>query len=102
MKRGTITFAGSGFAFGLFLTWLSLYVGSHVDWHKGERPGGCFDRDDCSSWVIPLLVGYILLFPVLFSVLNGVAWKRWTGRKWACWFVVLSLLTVAVHLASYQ
>jgi hypothetical protein len=99
MKRSAISFAG--FVFGLFLTWLSLYVGSHVDWHRGLRAGGCVDRDDCSWWVAPLFIGYILLAPILFAVLNGVAWKRWKLRRWAGSFAALCLLTVAGHMASY-
>ena len=99
MKRAAVSVAG--FAFGLFLTWLSLYIGSHIDGHREARPGGCFDRDDCAWWVAPLLLGYVFLLPILFGVLNGVAWQHWSLRKWGQWLLGLSLLTIAVHLASY-
>ena len=99
MKRSVISFAG--FVFGLFLTWLSLYVGSHVDWRRVPQPGGCMDRGDCPGLSSLLFIGYILLAPILFSVLNGVAWKRWNVREWGGWFVALSLFTMMLHLAGY-
>jgi hypothetical protein len=101
LKRAAASVAG--FAFGLLLTWLCLYVFSNAAWRHAGGPttGGCIDRQDCSWWVAPLLVGYVLLFPVLFGTLNGVAWRRWSVRQWGRWFLGLSLLTVLAHLASY-
>lgn len=99
MKRAAIIFAGIGF--GLFLTWLSLYLGSHITWHRAPGPGGCFDRGDCPPWAVPALAGYVLLFPALFGALNGIAWGRWPVRKWSTWFAILTLLTALVHLAGY-
>jgi hypothetical protein len=93
----------AGFAFGLLLTWLSIYTVNHIDWliPAVPRQGGCFDRDDCEWWVAPMFIGYFFLLPVLFGVLNGVAWKRWPLRKWGRWFVVLSLFTSVFHLGVY-
>ena len=48
-----------------------------------------------------MLVGYIFLFPLLFGVLNGIAWRRWTIRKWLCWLLVFSFLTVTIHLIGH-
>lgn len=101
MRRAAASAAG--FVFGLLLTWLCLYIFSNAAWQRagGMSVGGCLDRGDCSWWVAPLLLGYLFLLPILFGVLNGVAWKRWPLRKWGGWFLGLSLLTVAVHLANY-
>lgn len=102
MKRAAASTAG--FAFGLLLTWICLYAFSNAPWLHGDRAtmGGCLDRGDCSWWVAPLLLGYVFLFPVLFGILNGMAWQRWSFRKWSGWFLGLSLITVMVHLASYM
>lgn len=99
MRRGAIVFAGIGF--GLFLTLLSHYVGGRIDWHRPTPPGGCFDRGDCPTWAVPVLAGYLMLFPILFGALNGVAWMRWPVRKWAIWFATLSAITALAHLAGY-
>lgn len=101
MKRAAASVAG--FVFGLALTWFCLFVFSNIAWQPAGGPthGGCIDREDCSWWVTPLLLGYVLLFPILFGVLNGVAWHRWSGRKWTRWFIGLSLLTVMSYTLSY-
>ena len=101
MKRAAA--CAAGFVFGLLLTWLCLYTFSHVQWQRagGVPVGGCLDRGNCSWWVVPLLLGYVFLLPILFGVLNGVAWQRWPLRKGSGWFLILSLFTVSVHLASY-
>jgi hypothetical protein len=58
-------------------------------------------RGDFPAWALPILAGYVLLFPILFAALNGLAWKRWRAGKWAIWFATLSLITALVHLAGY-
>lgn len=101
MKRAAASMAG--FVFGLLLTWVCLDAFSNAPWLRrgGATTGGCLDRGDCSWWVAPLLLGYIVLLPILFGVLNGMAWRRWSLRKWTGWFLGLIVMTVMVHLASY-
>jgi len=101
MKRAAASTAG--FVFGLLLTWLCLYIFSNALGLRSSRvpTGGCLDKGDCAWWVAPLLFCYVFMLPVLFGVLNGMAWQRWSLRKWSGWFLGLSLLTVMVDLTSY-
>lgn len=101
MKR--VAASTAGFVFGLLLTWACLYVfGNAQLLHgAGATTGGCLDRSDCSWWMAPLLLGYVFVLPILFGVLNGMAWQRWSIRKWSGWFLGLSVMTVILHLASY-
>lgn len=100
MKRSAAGIAGV--VYGLLLTWLSLYAFSHMEWHRSRSAGpGCLDIGNCEVWAGVLIVGDLLLFPVLFGVLNSVAWRRWTVRRWGCWGAGLSVLTAMFHLTGY-
>lgn len=102
MKRASVAFAG--FAFGLLLTWLCLYVVSHVDWPLSDEPAvGCREIDKCPvpRWAMLLLLADLLVAPALFGILNAVAWQRWPMNRWIGWFGGLTLLTAAYRVAGY-
>ena len=102
MKRAAICVGG--FAYGLFLTWICLYIFSHIDWPSPDRPAiGCHEIDKCpmSWWTLPLLFTHLLGAPVLFGILNAVEWQRWSNKKWTWGFGGLTVLTVAHRLAGY-
>lgn len=101
MRRAAASAAG--FVFGVLLTWLCLYVFSNAAWRRteGVPVGGCLDSGVCTWWALPMFLGYLFLLPILFGVLNGVAWRRWPVRKWGRWFLTLVILTIGMHLASY-
>lgn len=66
--------------YGLLLTWLSVCAFSHMEWRRSRSVGpGCLYIGNCGVWAGVLIVGDLLLFPVLFGVLNSVAWRRWSS-----------------------
>lgn len=102
MKRAAIGFAG--IAYGMFLTWLCLYIFSRVTWptpHVAAR--GCADLEHCSAqwWTYPLLFATLFAPAILFGLLNTVAWQRWTVRKWAWVAGLLTVATSTLYLAAY-
>lgn len=100
MRRSIASLAG--FFFGVILTWICLFTFNNISWStSGRRAHSCVDAGDCSWLGISMLIGYIFLFPLLFGVLNGVAWRRWTIRKWLCWLLIFSFLTVTIHLIGH-
>ena len=102
MKR--VAFIMIGLIYGLFLTWLCLYIASHVEWSQsGKAVGGCHELGKCpySWWDGFALFLDVFGSPVLFGVLNAVAWKRWTAQKWFLSFGGLNILTIAYRLSGY-
>lgn len=91
MKRGVIGLAGV--AFGLFWVWLCLYSLGHIDWAKPNTKHSCIDAGDCTWTGIVAAIFYVLAPPMIFGALNWAAWRRWPARRWAAWFLSLSLLT---------
>jgi hypothetical protein len=94
----------TGLVFGLFLTWLCLYVFSHMHWPQSGRPvNGCHELGKCPvSWLAGTQLFLSLFGPaLLFGLLNGAAWKRWTLRKWMIWFAALIFFTVVFYLYGY-
>ena len=91
MKRGAVGIAG--FAFGLFWVWFCLYSLGHMEWAKPRMQHSCIDAGDCTWPGIFAAISYVLVPPIIFGVLNWAAWRRWPARKWAGWFLGLSLLT---------
>ncbi|AOE90196.1 hypothetical protein ACPPTR_13435 [Ralstonia pseudosolanacearum] len=102
MKR--IALAVLGFVWGLLVTWVSVYVFNHIHWPEVQSHAtGCNDMEHCKSHTI-LIWGMLatLLWPaVTFAILNAVAFRRWSGRKWGIAFVVLTVLVVLFYLAPY-
>lgn len=94
----------SGLAWGLLLTWLSLYTFSHLDWSTAHaQASGCSDMEHCSPRIVVLsaLLGTLSTPALGFAILNAVAYRRWSTRKWAISFGVGSILVVLFYLAGF-
>lgn len=101
MKRAVICFAG--FAYGVLLTWLCLYVVSRMEWSgRASCAGDCCEIGHCQAqwWAAAAILAYLLGFPTLLGLLNAVAWGRWSTRRWAWWFASLTSLTVILHFSA--
>ncbi|MDO3620221.1 hypothetical protein Q3O98_03825 [Ralstonia pseudosolanacearum] len=102
MKRAAVIVAG--ILFGLFLTWLCLYTLSHIHWPLSTKPvHGCHELGKCPmQWRdVALLLASLFGPTVLFGLMNGVAWRRWTMRRWSWSAGVLVVLTVVFYAAGY-
>jgi len=98
MKRFSVGLAS--FLYGLFLTWLCLYVLSHVHRAPSLKPAtGCHELGRCPTpwWVGALIVLAVLGPAVCFCALNVYSWNRWSIRKWLIRFSLLNVLTVALY-----
>lgn len=93
-----------GFGWGLLLSWLSLYMFSHIDWPAVRtHASDCSDMEHCNPRAVALLALAATLFlpAFVFSTLNGVAYRRWSTQKWAIVFGLGSLVVVLLYLMSY-
>ncbi|MBN3788723.1 hypothetical protein G3N94_17700 [Burkholderia sp. Ac-20353] len=102
MKR--IGLATLGFVWGLLVTWAAVYTFSHMHWPTPpSHSTGCNDMEHCSPHAVFVMTTLgLLLWPALaFCVLNAVAYKRWSNRKWGIVFAVGTLIVVLFYLASY-
>ncbi|WP_373454560.1 hypothetical protein [Burkholderia multivorans] len=102
MKR--MLLAVLGIAWGLFVTWASIYAANHIHWPEVKsRATGCNDLEHCAPharFVAELLAS--LLWPAIaFGVLNVVAYRRWSGRRWSIAFGVATLLAILFYVAPY-
>ncbi|HEF4745761.1 TPA: hypothetical protein SAO08_005680 [Burkholderia multivorans] len=102
MKR--MLLAVLGIAWGLFVTWASLYVANHIHWPEVKsRATGCNDLEHCAPharFVVELLAS--LLWPAIaFGVLNVLAYRRWSGRRWSLAFGAATLLAILSYVAPY-
>lgn len=100
MKR--IAFAVLGFVWGLLVTGASFYVFNRMDWPKPSLPAvGC--GESCAFHVgLVATMLFILLWPsIACAVLNAIAYRRWSLRKWRIAFVIVTLLVILFHLATY-
>jgi len=95
MRRGAVGFAG--FVLGLAWVWCCLYSLGHMNWASSSARHSCVDAGDCSWLGVASAICYILAPPIIFGVLTGAAWQRWTARKWAGWLLALSLLTALFY-----
>jgi uncharacterized membrane protein HdeD (DUF308 family) len=96
--------AALGFVWGLLLTWLLLYVFSHVNWQREVAPmSGCSDMEHCSSRTLTLLILFGTLFwpAVVFAGINAVAYRHWPTQKWTLVFGVGSFFVVLFYTALY-
>jgi hypothetical protein len=87
--------------FGLFITWLSLYTWSYVNFQVPDRIAtGCFELEHCPDqwWTYPLLFT-LLLGPALVMGCAGylASSKRWTVRRVGVVFAGLTIITVLLH-----
>jgi hypothetical protein len=91
----------TGLAAGLVLTWACLYVASHVNWQRhSEGPAtGCHEMGECPMpwWVAGVLLVYLFGPAVALCICDAVAWRRWTGKKWAIYTCCIVFLTVALY-----
>src|SRR5437870_3689691 len=102
MKRFTVAF--SGFAFGLFLSWLCLYSFSHISWPVSNTSAqGCNDIEHCRKhwWTYPLFFGTLFGPAIFFGLLNAIAWRHWTAHKWVLVFGLFVVLTVTFYSLGY-
>jgi hypothetical protein len=93
-----------GFGWGLLLSWLSIYMFSHIDWLTVRtHASGCSDMEHCNQRSVTLLALAATLFlpAFVFSVLNGVAYQRWSTQKWVIVFALGSLVVVLLYLIIY-
>ncbi|AOI91708.1 hypothetical protein [Burkholderia pseudomultivorans] len=102
MKRTVL--AVLGIAWGLFVTWASIYAANHIHWPEVKSHAtGCNDMEHCAPharFVAELLAS--LLWPaVVFGMLNAVAYRRWSGRSWSIAFGVATLLAILFYVAPY-
>lgn len=95
MKRGAIGLAG--FVFGLFWVWVCLYSIGHMEWARPGARNSCVDAGDCTWLRIAAAICYVLVPPIVFGALNSAAWRRWPVRRWAGWFLGLSLVTALFY-----
>ena len=102
MKRTGLALLG--FVWGLLVTWASGYTFSHIHWPTPpSHSTGCNDLEHCGSHAAFFLVTLgLLIWPaILFCVLNAVAYKRWSNRRWGTVFAVVTLFVVLFYLATY-
>lgn len=97
MKRGAIGIAG--FALGLLWVWACLYALGHTEWVRPTAKHSCVDAGDCTWPGIVAAISYVLIPPILFGILSGAAWRRWTVQKWAGRLIGLGVLTAAFYAA---
>ena len=93
-----------GFVWGVGVTWASVYAVARIHWPtKAVSGSACNDMEHCAShaaFVTGLFAS--LLWPAAaFAVLNGVAYKRWSGRKWGAVFCVVTILVELFYLAPH-
>ncbi|UTV57555.1 hypothetical protein [Burkholderia arboris] len=102
MKR--LAVAVPGFLWGVLVTWLSLYTFSRIHWPATPaRSTGCNDMEHCAPhamFIAGLLV--LTLWPsVVLALINALAYRRWSLRKWGVTFVAATLFVVLFHLGTY-
>ncbi|WP_414448573.1 hypothetical protein AB4851_04260 [Burkholderia sp. 22PA0099] len=101
MKRAAL--GALGLSYGLLLTWLCLYLFSHVESAPTKAvSAGCHEIDKCPVpwWVLPSMVAYFFGPSIAFMLLNAVSWKRWSISGWAWCFFALTLATIALYLSN--
>jgi hypothetical protein len=102
VKRAAAAITGG--LFGLILTWICFYTFSHVEFAASRTPAqGCYDLEHCGKewWTYPLLLAMLFAPSILFSLLNLVAWQRWTVHKWAWASGLLAIGTATSYLIAY-
>jgi len=102
MKRAVIGL--TGLLYGALLAWTCLYVISRLGWSLSNKASGrCYEIDKCAVpwWVLPSLIFYIVGPAVLFTVLNAVAWKRWSLTKWGSVFSIATVGIVGLYFLPY-
>ena len=103
MKRLAISLCGT--LYGLLLTWLRLYAYSHIKWPdiSDSSRHGCHELGKCTVawWEGALLIAYVLAPALLFCMLNAIAYKRWSRRKWTLSLGIGTVLASLLYLEPY-
>lgn len=103
MRRFAITLSGT--LGGLLLTWLYLDAYSLIRWP--ETPGtparGCYEIDKCpiSWWQGLLFFSYLFAPAVFFGVVNAIAYRRWSCKKWSAALGIGTILAGLLYLEPY-
>jgi len=94
-----------GILAGFLLTWFYLDVFSLISWPKlpSTPARGCYEIDKCPiSWWQGLLFFTYLLGPaVFFGVVNAVAYRRWSSKKWGGTLGIGIILAGLLYLEPY-
>lgn len=102
MRR--LSVAVLGFVWGLLLTWLLLYVFSHIDWPSTNAPTSrCSDMEHCSPRILTLSVLFGTLFgpAFVFAGFNAMAYRRWSTPKWLFVFFIGSIFVTLLYMVPY-
>jgi hypothetical protein len=103
VKRCAVSLGG--FAYGVGLTWVSLWVLGDFHWtrHQDRTVTGCHEIGKCPFpwWGWILLVSYLFGPSIILATLNAVAWHRWSVTKWACCCVGITVLALGLYAADY-
>lgn len=103
MKRFAIALLGA--LGGLLLTWFYLYVYSHINWPKlaGTPARGCYEIDKCptSWWQGVSFLAYLLGPALFFCVVNVLAYRRWSCKRWSTTLSIGTVLAGLFYLEPY-
>ncbi len=93
-----------GLLFGLLVTWAFFYAFSRLHWHggSGHVATGCSELGKCPIpwWSVPLVIGYLCGPAIAFCLLNAVAWRRWSARKWVGGGAVILVFTAVLYVTD--
>lgn len=93
-----------GLLFGMLLSWASLYLLSRAGLQKSNViPSGCGELEHCPHewWAYPALFAFLLAPSIVFAVVNALALRRWTARRWLTVNLGFVGVTVAVYFMAY-
>ncbi len=99
MKRLMVGF--SGFFYGLLLVAIYILIVSQYNWSPVDKLSGTCYVDECSLRTRALLFFDVFSPVLIFSILNIVAWNRWSARKWIRWAFGLTILVCCYWLFGY-
>ena len=81
-----------------------MYTFSHAHVAKPDHIAtGCNELGKCrtSWWAGSFVFAYLCGPAVAFGVLNAIAWKRWTLRRWALWGSAILVTTAALCITDH-
>ncbi len=91
--------------FGLFVSWLCLYILGRIDFPAvNHRAVGCTELDDCPQhwWTLPVLAGGLLGPAFIFGCVGyRAAAKGWSVAKCAIALCLVMLGAATYYCAPY-
>jgi hypothetical protein len=93
-----------GFIYGLIFVWSAQFILNKIDWQRSNIVvQGCYELGKCpiSWWKLLGLFAYIFTPPLLFAMLNIIAWKRWKLSRWGIFFCLLTIVAITIYILSY-